>query len=497
MQIKIGAFVGNGVSGRAMTGLGFQPDAVLTKNTGTAADTRFRTKDMSSTNSIPLRNDVAGDATGIRSLDADGFTLGDSDQSNGNNNDYVFIALKIDGTANFTTFTYTGTGVDNRTVTGFGFQPDFVLIKGDYTNTGTYRYSTAVGDNSSVFYGGTDGSGRIKSLDANGITLGTDDSCNRNGIVYYGIAFKNTSNQITTFDYAGNGTDNRNITTPGFYPAWTWIKAYDQSYEPCFRVTAHNGDASQNFDGAVAADQIQALSSNGFQLGTGNRVNNNTANYHAFVVYDSTSNKLEALTDNFNDNSIGNTSWAKFEGGSATVTEQNAQLEIALPAVASSSTDGDLTSNKPYDLTASYAFLRVIQILNSATSADAELRIYTDSSNWFRFVYEAGTLYLQRRIAASTTTVTSFAFNSTTHAWWRIRESAGDILWDTSTDGVTWTNRATYTYGISILYMRVFIGGTCFQAEALPGNFFVDNFNVAGIATGGVSGYRSLLGVGI
>jgi hypothetical protein len=29
------------------------------------------------------------------------------------------------------------------------------------------------------------------------------------------------------------------------------------------------------------------------------------------------------------------------------------------------------------------------------------------------------------------------------HAWLRIRESSGDLLWDTSPDGVLWTNRRT------------------------------------------------------
>jgi hypothetical protein len=186
---------------------------------------------------------------------------------------------------------------------------------------------------------------------------------------------------------------------------------------------------------------------------------------------------LQTLYDNFNDNSL-NAQWSEFEGGSATVNETNRRLEINYPASSTSSTDGDIASNSSFDLTGSYGFVQVSEVPSSATSANAELRIYTDSSNWFRWIYEGGTLFAQRRKAGASATITSFTYSATTHKFWRIRESAGVIYYDTSADGLTWTNQGTYTHGMTITAMHVLIAGTCFQNETNPGRFIVDNFNV-------------------
>lgn len=187
---------------------------------------------------------------------------------------------------------------------------------------------------------------------------------------------------------------------------------------------------------------------------------------------------LGSLTDNFNDNSLDTGKWTEFEAGSATITEQNQQMEVAYPASSTSSTDGDISSVDLYDLTGSQAFLKVVTVPSAATSANAEIRIYIDSSNWYRWVYEAGTLYAQRRITASTTTVFSVAYSGATHLWWRISESGGTIDWATSTDGISWTSRGTFTNTLAITSMRVLIAGTCFQNETNPGSFVFDEFNI-------------------
>lgn len=189
--------------------------------------------------------------------------------------------------------------------------------------------------------------------------------------------------------------------------------------------------------------------------------------------------KIITLSDNFNDNSLDTSKWTKFEAGSALVFERNARLEIAYPAASTSSTDGDITSNNTYDLTSSNSFVKIIQMPRSATNADAIFRIMLDTSNWFQFIYEAGTLYIQRRIAGSTTTITSFTFSSTEHAWLQIRESNGLIIWETSSSGIAWTQQATYTYGIAITAMKIMVAGTCYQNESSPGFFIVDNVNIA------------------
>lgn len=54
---------------------------------------------------------------------------------------------------------------------------------------------------------------------------------------------------------------------------------------------------------------------------------------------------------------------------------------------------------------------------------------------------------LNLTINASTSTIT---YNATTHAWWRVREAGGTTYLDTSSDGLTWTNRKSGANGANL-----------------------------------------------
>lgn len=92
--IKVGTFTGNGVSGRAITGVGFKPDVVIVK-ANAAQPARILTAEMvvNTDTSAPMNN-AATDAQGIISLDSDGFTVGSGTSVNGNAVASHYIALK-------------------------------------------------------------------------------------------------------------------------------------------------------------------------------------------------------------------------------------------------------------------------------------------------------------------------------------------------------------------------------------------------------------------
>jgi hypothetical protein len=211
------------------------------------------------------------------------------------------------------------------------------------------------------------------------------------------------------------------------------------------------------------------------------------------VIITYTTGLIELLTDNFDDNSLDTGKWAETETGTATVTEQNQNQEYDLPAAADSGDYAEIVSVK-YDLTSSYIFIEITEVPAAGTNADADFRAYIDTDNWFRWVYEAGTIYAQRRKAAAQATIYSVAFNAVTHRWWRIRESGGDIYWDTSEDGITWTNRGTYTHGMTITSTKALLACYCYQNETDPGGWNIDNFNI--VQTAGIESDRLLIGVG-
>lgn len=187
---------------------------------------------------------------------------------------------------------------------------------------------------------------------------------------------------------------------------------------------------------------------------------------------------MSTLQDAFNTGSLNTSLWTQFTAGSATFTYAASGAKVNYPASSTNATDGDISSNSGYDLTGSSIYMHGITMPSSATSADAEIRLKQNGSNWYRWVYEGGTLFAQKQIAGVTATIFSVAYSSSTHAYWKIAESGGTITWSTSSDGVTYTSRGTFVNTLTITAMTVLIAGTCFQNETNPGAYKWNNVNV-------------------
>ncbi len=141
-----GTYVGDGVAGRNIIGLGFRPDAVLVKvdyNDGVTPANAYavmRTFTMPVGNSKPLPGSFTLSPNMIQSLDSDGFTLGNHPSVNlgpGAGNcgtgtcTYYWTAFRAN--ADVKVGFYTGNGLAAgapQAVTGVGFSPDYVITLG-------------------------------------------------------------------------------------------------------------------------------------------------------------------------------------------------------------------------------------------------------------------------------------------------------------------------------------------------------------------------------
>ena len=121
------------------------------------------------------------------------------------------------------TGTYLGDGVNNRIITGVGFQPDVVILKRYPHKNALIRTSTMTGDWSKRFIGQSLYTNTIQSLDADGFSVGTDVFVNESGAPYHWIAFKAAAGSLKVDSYTGNGTDNRSITGVGFQPDYVIV----------------------------------------------------------------------------------------------------------------------------------------------------------------------------------------------------------------------------------------------------------------------------------
>jgi hypothetical protein len=139
------------------------------------------------------------------------------------------------------------------------------------------------------------------------------------------------------------------------------------------------------------------------------------------------------------------------------------------------------TTLVPYNVKGKAFSIKVTQAASSSTgTVVTAIGLHAGSANWYRWIISGTTFLAQSQVfGGSITTQFSTTYNSTTHAYWRIRESSKSIFWDTSTDGITWTQRATIGNQINTqgLYAEAWAGTTV--AATVP---VAAIFNLASIA---------------
>src|SRR3990172_3358263 len=132
------------------------------------------------------------------------------------------------------TGTYTGDGNDNRGITGVGFQPEVVIVKGAGPGLGAatlvIRTDTMAGDLSRHGAAAV-AANQIQSLDADGFTLGTAAEVNSSGNTFWWIALADGGQgDLVTGSYTGNGGSSRAISGLGIAPTMVWLVPASQDY---------------------------------------------------------------------------------------------------------------------------------------------------------------------------------------------------------------------------------------------------------------------------
>jgi len=198
------------------------------------------------------------------------------------------------------------------------------------------------------------------------------------------------------------------------------------------------------------------------------------------IVVDGTG--LIPLCDNFGGSTIDTTRWATgFFGtvdSAVTVVETSGQLQITCRSAFASAAYNGLMSANAYDLTGRGAAVQVVQQAAPGNSnADTQLHVGTDNTHRFTIVAE-GTTITFLWYDGSAHSLASITYSATTHAWWRIRESGGTTFWDTSADGITWTNRASIANPFAVTAMKPNLAAGTFASITTPAPAIFDNFNV-------------------
>jgi hypothetical protein len=278
MKLFTGSYTGEGIAGTAITGLGFQPDVVIIKAADDTQEAACRTSSMSGDVSKPMGGATALAAYLIQSLDSDGFTIGNDDRVNRSGTTYHWIAFQA-GDGEMTVDSYTGNKTDDTSITGVGFQPDYVMVLPAINKEPVHRSSAQSGDTTLYFKNTASIANHIQALEADGFQVGDDDRVNKLNETYHYIAWKAVAGKMAVGMHAGNDTDGTEISGLGFAPEYVIMKQ-DNAKEAVHRPDSLSGDSTLWFvPQAASTDMIQELQVDGFQLGNSDKVNKSGEDY--------------------------------------------------------------------------------------------------------------------------------------------------------------------------------------------------------------------------
>lgn len=140
---------------------------------------------------------------------------------------------------------------------------------------------------------------------------------------------------------------------------------------------------------------------------------------------------IALLRDSFDGNGVG-PYWLDFADTGATVTEAGGHLVVNLPA--SSTAYAGYRGRFYYDLRGSAITARVAQV----GGANNILEVRNQFGNAAQLVYDGADVYAGIFNAPGAGTLAQRPWNPA-ETFWRIREDAGMIVWELSTDGQSWS----------------------------------------------------------
>ena len=288
MQIKSGSYAGTGIA-QSITGVGFQPVAVFIKGSGATISVVCMAS-MGADQTKPITGSSALFAGGVTSLDADGFTVGTDSRVNAAATTNYWIAFGDNGVPDLHQSSYVGDGGNDRSITGSGFQPDQVFTGSATTAGGLIWRASSMGADASQGFAQALTADQIQAMEADGFQVGTSSNANANLVTYHYLCLKDVANLVKTLSYTGNGADGRSLADMTFQPDNVITKSATNTNGGRIRFKDQVGDLTFPFSGAAAAaNNIQALEADGFQVGTAANVNENTIVFHTLRLKDGTS----------------------------------------------------------------------------------------------------------------------------------------------------------------------------------------------------------------
>jgi hypothetical protein len=322
-------WTGDGTDGRAISGVGFQPDLVWVKSRSTDAHNVLNDAVRGHSHNIYSNLTNAENTLAlITDFNADGFDVGTASstlvETNWSGFTYVAWNWKANNTsgstntdgsitstvaanadAGFSIVSYTGTGSAGTIGHGLSSAPDIIILKrrsnlanwlvySSKLTSATYYLSlnqTIAQSAASTVWNSTDPT-------STAFSIGTDDGVNASGNTYIAYCFHSVDGYSKFGSYTGNGSSNGPFVYTGFRPAFVMVKRTDGADDWYIRDSVREpenptdatiyADLSYAEDTSGGAAYYVDFLSNGFKLkgsGGGFNASGGTYIYACFSEY--------------------------------------------------------------------------------------------------------------------------------------------------------------------------------------------------------------------
>ena len=180
--------------------------------------------------------------------------------------------------------------------------------------------------------------------------------------------------------------------------------------------------------------------------------------------------------DNFDDNKCDMALWVPYADMSVGTFELGDQVTIK---TSKSGEKGGYISKDPRSLLGCHVHIEVKQVVNSDDGANAEMYFRLNGGPGQHLEFrQHGSELLLISIIQDNAEPQPLSYSTSTHRWWRFRESSGKIDWDTSANGQDWDTRRsidTATFG-DVTSLRLEFGAIGGDQNTNDAQF--DNVNV-------------------
>ena len=301
-------YTGNGTTLNVNNAAGFAPDLVWIKSRSGVASHGLHDRVRGEPYAVLFSDSTASESTGSSyvsssgGLTSTGFQVNNNSAGNGSGATLVGWQWKRGATAGFDIVTYTGNGVDGRTVAhSLGVKPDMVIIKkranNSATNTGNWivqhkSLTAGVNANSSTFTLTSYTNGALYlNLTSGQSSYGFDNQVNGNTDTFVAYLFAEVAGFSRFGSYTGNGSTDGPFVFCGFRPRYILVKnTVDNTTAWSIFDTARSpfniGDQRLEAQSSAAESSLATFDilSNGFKLRTTN-ANNTSGQTMIFAAF--------------------------------------------------------------------------------------------------------------------------------------------------------------------------------------------------------------------